>query len=149
MARIRQITTFSWSFDRRVMRRVTKTDAGCWQWNGSTTRNGYGQLRIGGKHWMAHRFSYNELVGKIPDGKDLDHLCRNRRCVNPKHLEPVTRSVNLARGDTGKFKKRRVHCYRGHLWTKETTILSTVSGGRIKRECKVCRDTRMDLNGAD
>ena len=92
MARIRTIKKFEWSFDRRFMSRVEKTEHGCWVWLGAKMRNGYGQLVVGGVHYAAHRYAYQELVGAIPAGLDLDHLCRNRACTNPDHLEPVTRS---------------------------------------------------------
>lgn len=72
---------------------------GCWIWQGALWRNGYGKpsMMIHGTR-LAHRMMYLEHVGPIPDGLDLDHLCRNRACCNPAHLEPVSRSVNLTRG---------------------------------------------------
>lgn len=75
--------------------RVDKTD-GCWLWTSTVVWNGYGQFRINNRRVYAHRFAYEQVVGPVPDG--LDHLCRNRRCVNPAHLEPVTRQENLRRG---------------------------------------------------
>jgi hypothetical protein len=85
------------------MAKVAVASDGCWNWTGALSRNGYGRfgpqagLTVG-----AHRFAYELLVGPIPEGLDLDHLCRNRRCVNPAHLEPVGRSENLARGATAR-----------------------------------------------
>ena len=77
----------------------------CWEWLGAKLVKGYGHFFLGGtrqegnRRWvLAHRFAYEELVGPIPDGLDLDHLCRNVGCCNPAHLEPVSRSVNLLRG---------------------------------------------------
>jgi hypothetical protein len=70
----------------------------CWEWTGTITAQGYGQLRANGRLQKAHRFVYEWLVGPIPDGLTLDHLCRNRRCVNPEHMEPVSLQTNLARG---------------------------------------------------
>ena len=69
-------------------------DTGCWLWTGSGDSNGYGQIRVAGRTIQAHRFTYSELVGTIPAGMVIDHLCHNRRCVNPEHLEVVTQQVN-------------------------------------------------------
>lgn len=69
----------------------------CWLWNGSIKSNGYGALSYAGQKWHAHRFFYVQLIGPIPAGLHIDHLCRNRACVNPAHLEPVTQAVNNRR----------------------------------------------------
>ena len=79
-------------------------NTGCWLWTGATTPGGYGRLTVGSqidgtrRQVRAHRRSYERLVGPIPDGLDLDHLCRTPGCVNPEHLEPVTRRENIRRG---------------------------------------------------
>ena len=78
--------------------RVEKTADGCWLWTSTIVWNGYGQFRIDNRRVYAHRFAYEQVNGTIPAGLDLDHLCRVRRCVNPAHLEPVTRRENLRRG---------------------------------------------------
>ena len=72
----------------------------CWIWTGSTNGCGYGETSEAGKKVYTHRLMYERHVGPIPEGKDIDHLCRNRACCNPAHLEPVTRQENLLRGDT-------------------------------------------------
>lgn len=78
--------------------KVRRLPSGCWQWTGAIDKTGYGRFTIGrGRSQAAHRFAYELHVGPILPGLDLDHLCRNRWCVNPAHLEPVTRSVNLSR----------------------------------------------------
>jgi hypothetical protein len=69
----------------------------CWEWTGRTDQ-GYGRVSIGGRQLRAHRVVYERLVGRVPDGLVLDHLCRNRGCVNPDHLEPVTNEENIRRG---------------------------------------------------
>ena len=81
---------------------VEKTES-CWLWKGSRAKNGYGNFHVPGSGMngstvYAHRYSYEEIKGKIPYGMDLDHKCRVRHCVNPEHLEVVTRSENLKRG---------------------------------------------------
>jgi hypothetical protein len=75
----------------------------CWVWQRSKMGNGYGCCRVDGVLTAAHRVYYERFVGSIPDGLDLDHLCRVRACVNPAHLEPVTRAENLRRGSTTKL----------------------------------------------
>jgi len=69
---------------------------GCWEWIGQLTRKGYGTLKVGGRSSYAHRVSYEELIGPIPKGKVIDHLCENPACVNPIHLEPTSSRRNIA-----------------------------------------------------
>jgi hypothetical protein len=107
----------------------------CLLWTGSKTRNGYGVFGYAhGKKAMAHRFAYERLIEPIPDGLQLDHLCRNRACVNPHHLEPVTQKVNLLRGiGFAGVNARKTHCPRGHEYTPENT--KSFSGWR---QCRAC-----------
>lgn len=116
-----------------------KVDASgdCWLWLGSVHRTGYGSFwspdeqRVVG----AHRFAYELLVGPIPEGLQIDHLCRVRRCVNPDHLEPVTERVNILRGASPSAQAaRRVLCKAGHpLDDREVTRLQ--AGRRLCRPC--------------
>lgn len=110
------------------------TESGCWIWTGTYTGTGYGQTRLNGKRCRAHRAVYSLLVGPIPEGLNLDHLCRVRKCVNPYHLEVVTQSVNVQRGEgiAGR-NQRKTHCKNGH----EFTVSNTMKNGNGRR-CKTC-----------
>lgn len=113
---------------------------GCWRWTGALYENGYGAFWLNGRNVRAHRFAYELLVGPIPEGLDLDHLCRNRPCVNPTHLEPVTRQTNLRRAP--RFNSHmRTHCVHGHELTPENTRRERNGYPRCRacdREC-TCR----------
>lgn len=93
-----------WTNLGKLLNRKVRTDSGCWLWLGPLNR-GYGSIgnRKGDRAWRAHRIVYRILVGPIPGGMDLDHLCRVRHCVNPEHLEPVSRATNIRRGDKTKL----------------------------------------------
>lgn len=110
----------------------------CWLWQASKNgSSGYGLFKIKGKYKQAHRVAYELTKGPIPEGLVLDHLCRNRLCVNPDHLEPVTIGENISRGDN--HFRRATHCKRGHEFTSDNTlILSTGS-----RACRACARLRM------
>lgn len=100
-----------------VAKRVTTNAEGCWLWTGTTTKAGYGQVRRNGKAIYAHRAVYEALVGPIPEGLQIDHLCRVRNCVNPLHLEPVTQRENLLRGETITARNAaKTHCPQGHAY---------------------------------
>lgn len=117
------------------MAKVDKAEDGCWEWLGSRTSNGYGRHQMRGKHWMAHRAAYVLLVGPIADGMQLDHLCRNRGCVNPEHLEQVTARENTLRSSSFiADNARKTHCHKGHEFTPENTY-AMKGGGRSCREC--------------
>lgn len=100
----------------------------CIVWQGRLNDAGYG--RIGAR--LAHRVAYEAAVGPIPNGLELDHLCRNRACVNPEHLEPVTRAENVAR--SSRSTKRA--CVNGHPFTPENTYVRR--DGLGKRVCRAC-----------
>ena len=108
---------------------------GCWFWLGYHDKNGYGRVGHRGKNLWTHRVAYELWVGPIPEGLHLDHLCRNTRCVNPGHLEPVTHAENLRRGyGVSARNARKTHCAHGHAYDEANTG-TTKAGGRY---CKAC-----------
>lgn len=110
-------------------------DTPCWIWQGARSRNGYSNIGIGGHNMTAHKAMYEREVGPVPEGKELDHLCRVRDCVNPAHLEPVTRGENMQRG-----VEARTHCRRGHEYNEANTRYTIrKSNGKQRRDCRVCR----------
>jgi len=108
----------------------------CWVCKRGVKPNGYGDLSYRGKKISAHRLAFTLFVGDIPEGLDLDHLCRNRACVRPYHLEPTTRLENLVRGEgLIAMHVKKTHCINGHEFTSDNTYLY-----RDKyRICKTCR----------
>ena len=94
----------------RFWQKVRLLDNGCWEWTGAIDARGYARFRLRERNALAHRVAYEHCVGPVPKGLDLDHLCRNHPCVNPEHLEPVTRRENLRRG----HRRRPTHCPQGH-----------------------------------
>lgn len=110
---------------------------GCWEWDGRIGTGGYGLLQANRVRKLAHRASYEINVGPILDGLQIDHLCRNRRCVNPKHLEQVTMQENVRRGEGVSARNaRKTHCPYGHPYSGENLLVSP--GG--SRKCKICQN---------
>lgn len=107
-------------------------ETGCWEWQGCLTGHGYGQFPYLHKNLRAHRWGYEQLVGPIPDGLVLDHLCLNTKCVNPGHLEPVTQRENTRRAFAVKL------CKYGHEFTPENTRIDS----RGHRRCIICLRAR-------
>lgn len=100
--------------------------ASCWEWTGSRQGQGYGQFWLEGRTQRSHRVSYEALVGPIPEGLFLDHLCRNTSCCNPEHLEPVSNADNIRRGAISGFRgdDSRKECGRGHALTDDNLVKS-------------------------
>lgn len=125
---------------RRFLAKVRIDENGCWRWTAGHNRKGYGQFKYRRKDMGAHRASHLIFVGPIPDGCEIDHLCRVRDCVSPLHLEAVTHAVNVARGTTGMFPHgHRTHCDYGHPFDEENTATRADGGGRV---CRICRRER-------
>lgn len=125
---------------QRFFGKVRKTD-GCWYWEAGEDGKGYGVFWDGARTSGAHRFAYRLLVGPIPPGLVLDHLCRNTRCVNPAHLEPVTSVENVRRG-VGHSGKRQTQCKRGHPFDESNTYKHPTTRARVCRTCSAERAQR-------
>ena len=126
----------------RLWSGAVETEDGCWEWRRTRNRNGYGQIGVGGKTKVAHRVAYELAIGPIADGLQLDHLCRNRACINPAHLEPVTQSENIMRGSG--FPPQlasRTHCLNGHE-LHEGNIYRQPGRPAHQRSCLTCRHER-------
>lgn len=139
-------------------RLIPEPNSGCWFWAGMINSGGYGQIYIGrdlSKHQPAfrgarmciHRFMFETLVATVPVGLQLDHLCRQRSCANPAHLEPVTPRENVRRGDAGRIaaalQLAKTHCPQGHEYSVQNTYLYHGT-----RRCLPCMRARQALNGA-
>lgn len=131
------------------MRLIDRTDVnehGCWVSSLGIGTQGYSQVSIGkrrenGNYILvnAHVLAYEALVGPIPEGCELDHLCRNRACWKPSHLEPVSHGENVRRGAGAAFQRDKTHCPRGHEYSVENTFMRPQrSGGGNSRECRQC-----------
>lgn len=133
--------------EERLKAKIKILVSGCWEWTGSITESGYGRFALHGKTVRAHRYVYELLVGPIPEGLQLDHLChtndltcvggpacRHRRCVNPAHLEPVSHLENMRRGQTGSANKNKTHCVNNHPYDEANTG-RTPEGWRYCRKC--------------
>lgn len=120
----------------RFWAKVSPSESGCWVWQAARRKDGYGSVGMGGgKTALAHRLAYLMLVGQIPYDLEIDHLCRNRSCVNPAHLEAVSKRTNILRGEGGAAQNaRKTHCKNGHELVDGNVYLN---GNR--RVCKLCR----------
>lgn len=128
----------------KIRSRVEIEANGCWTWQGAKTRKGYGVIHnpATGRNVYTHRAMYEHRHGRIPEGQQIDHLCREPRCCNPGHLEAVTPATNTQRGLAPVVTRLRhrslMQCPHGHAYTEENTYIAP-SGGR---SCKACRRRR-------
>lgn len=129
----------------RLLARIEVHPLGCWGWRGALNGPGYGVITIKlGQQALVHRVAYTELVGPIPPGHQIDHLCFNRRCCNPAHLEPVLHTENIRRmraagrgrgGGGGGRNAEKTHCIHGHEFTPSNTYV----GPDGRRKCRACQ----------
>lgn len=129
------------TIQERFWPKVDKTDT-CWLWTSTTTPNGYGQISRGGRNAgmaYAHRVAYELLVGPIPEGLTIDHLCRVRNCVNPAHLEAVDHRTNVLRSESWTaINARKTECPHGHPYDDTNTVIGT----KGERRCRTCVNAR-------
>jgi len=112
----------------------------CWEWKATKQPKGYGLFGLEGQSRLAHRVAYELTIGPIPEGLVIDHLCRNRSCVNPAHMEPVTSRENTLRGKTLAAENvKKTHCPKGHPYAGENLYIQPRTG---KRFCRACAHAR-------
>lgn len=124
-----------------LLKKVLKDENGCWVWQGAVFKKptgNYGMIRIGpaggSKTYKAHRISYEVFVGDIPKGLEIDHTCRNKLCINPEHLEPVTHTENMHR----RLDVFKSHCKHGHEMSEGNTYIEPNGD----RHCRACKKTK-------
>ena len=106
----------------------------CWNWQARKNVDGYGKVSLFGRDWLAHRLVYEAMRGDVPDDLTCDHLCRNRACVNPYHIELVDPVANVMRGEGfGARNARKTHCGNGHPFNEQNTYMH-----RGRRHCRSC-----------
>lgn len=116
----------------------------CWNWTGYVSKEGYGRIAYNQSTYTgfeAYRLSYILFRGKLDPRLQIDHLCRNRKCVNPEHLEQVTKKENILRGiGIGSRNKSKTHCPQGHEYTFQNTRIGPANGGRYCNKCQRIKD---------
>lgn len=130
------------TLDGLLERTMPEPNSGCLFWMGTVNQFGYGRVTVAGRRTVAHRAVYEMACGPVSPGLELDHLCRVRSCVNPAHLEPVTKRVNGLRGlagvKSGAMQRAKTHCPEGHPYSGANLFLR--SSGH--RECRICMRAR-------
>ena len=128
--------------EHRIWSKIRKRPNGCWEWIGAKNSGGYGSIKDSGKNRKTHRVMWEIQVGGLTPGLTLDHLCRNRTCCNPDHLEEVSLKENILRGEGVYAKnKRKTHCKSGHKFTEKNTY-QRLTGQRACRKCQVVAKLR-------
>jgi len=126
--------------ENRFVRKIVRQASGCWLWSGSLDEKGYGYFRLAGpettaKNVRAHRWAWQRINGPVPAGLELDHKCRNRNCVRPSHIEPVTHLENMRRGRWA----MTTHCVNGHPLSGDNLRVDRRRGQRCCRACEKLR----------
>lgn len=137
------------TLEQRLAQKIEKRGPDeCWDWTGGKNSWGYGYISVDSKMRRAHKIVWEMKNGPVPVGLDLDHLCRNRACCNPTHLEPVTRAENLRRGKrTTNGNENKTHCPSGHEYTEANTYRN--GSGRQCRECMRLRSRSEEKRAYD
>lgn len=130
------------SVAERIERGIVRVpESGCWVWVKAVNSLGYGRITTNSIVENAHRASYKAFVGEIPNGLEIDHLCKVRCCVNPDHLEAVTRYENMRRSSVWQYRKNKSHCQRGHELTNDNRYTAPSLGNKyLCRACKTMRE---------
>jgi len=122
----------------RFEEKVLRDPGGCWLWQGEVNARGYGRIKRAGRKLFAHRVAHEIHKGAIPEGTEIDHLCRVKHCVNPDHLEAVPHEINVGRGRAGARQREKTRCKHGHPFSEENTRWR----GDGSRACKQCQRKR-------
>lgn len=117
----------------------------CHEWVGAKDKNGYGQTNINRKNVYTHRYVYERANGPIPDGLEVDHVCRNKSCCNLLHLRLVTRAENVLENSDGlaAVNRRKTHCVHGHKFDEANTKIREYAPGKPRRDCRKCIKSRI------
>lgn len=127
--------------DAKILATKIVAGDGCWEWDGAKMPSGRGKVVWRGRNWLAYRAVYSWLVGPIPEGLTLDHLCRNTGCVRPAHLEPVSQRTNTLRGlAPTAVNARKTHCRKGHALCGDNLVPHNLKRGQ--RLCRTCHNER-------
>jgi len=132
---------------KRFLKKINVVPSGCWELTSYITPDGYGTFWFNGKTILLHRFIYEYYHGAICPDLEIDHLCRNRKCVNTDHLEAVTHIENCKRGLVGKinnWESKKTHCPQGHEYTPENTYKHN-NKGIIHRRCNICNKNHQKI----
>lgn len=121
----------------------------CWEWTASIQCHGYGKFWLNGRSELTHRVSYENIHDKIPKGLVINHLCRNRKCCNPDHLEVISQGENIRKGLSGFLsglqQRLKTHCKQGHKYTKKNTYIYS-NGSRACKICTIIRNRQFRVN---